>query len=57
MPRDLHGDLALAFQLLGMSVYYWTAGRKLRAAYRRCAERGEIFYVDDDPAEPERRIR
>ena len=50
-------DLALARQLLGMSIYYWTKGRKLRAEYRRCQERGEVFYVDEDPAEPEKRVR
>ena len=50
-------DLALAFQLFGMTIYYWAAGRKLRSAYRRCEKLGETYYVDDDPAEPERRLR
>lgn len=50
-------DLALALQLCGMTVYYWTAGRKFRSMYRRCEERGETYYVDDDPAETERRLR
>ena len=55
--EKLRRDFALAIQLAGMTAYYWTAGRKLRAAYRRCEQRGEVFYVDDDPAEPERRLR
>ena len=53
----LRNDAALAGRLFGMAVFYWTAGRKMRAAYRRCEQRGEIFYVDDDPAESERRLR
>ena len=50
-------DLALARRILAMTIYYWTKGRKLRAEFRRCEKKGEIFYVDDDPADPERRVR
>ncbi len=50
-------DLALARRILAMTVYYWTKGRKLRAEFRLCEKKGEIFYVDDDPADPERRVR
>ena len=50
-------DMRLLFRLAGMTLYYFTAGRRIRAAYRRCAQRNQIYYVDDDPAEPERRVR
>ena len=53
----LRSDLGLAAKLFRMTLFYWTTGRKLRATYRRCEQRGEIFYVDDDPAETERRLR
>ena len=53
----LKNDLGLAARLFRMTLFYWTRGRKLRATYRRCEQRGEIFYVDDDPAETERRLR
>ena len=50
-------DLALLGRLAGMTVYYWTRGARLRKAYRECEARGEVFWVDDDPAETERRLR
>ena len=50
-------DLALARRLLAMTAYYWTKGRKLRSEFRQCEQQGKIFYVDDDPADPERRVR
>ena len=53
----VRGDLALAVRLLLMTIYYWTAGRKLRSTYRHCEEQDETFFVDDAPAEPERRLR
>ena len=55
--KKLRRDLALIRRLLAMTFYYWTKGGKLRDEFRRCEERGEVYYVDDDPAEPERRIR
>ena len=32
-------------------------GRRIRKAYRRCQARGEIYWVDEEPAETERRLR
>ena len=53
----LKSDMSLATRLLRMTIFYWTTGRKLRANYRSFEQRGEIFYVDDDPTETERRLR
>ena len=53
----LKSDMSLAARLARMTIFYWTTGRKLRASYRRMEQRGEIFYVDDDPTETERRLR
>ncbi len=50
-------DLALLRRLLAMTIYYFTKGRQLRAEILRCESLGEIYYVDDDPADPERRLR
>ena len=55
--RQCWRDLALLGRLAGMTVYYWTRGARLRKAYRECEARGEVFWVDDDPAETERRLR
>ena len=53
----LRRDFRLMCRLGAMTVYYFTKGRQMRAAYRRCEMNNEIYYVDDDPAEPERRVR
>jgi len=50
-------DFQLLCQLAAMTLYYWTKGSRMRADYRRCVARNEIYYVDDDPAEAERRVR
>ncbi len=50
-------DLALLGHLASMTVYYWTSGARLRKAYRDCEASGKVFWVDDDPAETERRLR
>jgi len=55
--RRCRRDLALLGNLIGMVVYYWTQGARLRRAYRECEARREILWVDDDPAETERRLR
>lgn len=55
--RRFRRDLALLGHLAGMTVFYWTRGARLRKAYRDCEARGEVFWVDDDPAETERRLR
>lgn len=39
-------DLALLRRMAGMLLQYWTAGARLRRAYRRCEARGEILWVD-----------
>jgi hypothetical protein len=33
-------------------LFYWTKGRKIRAAYRRCKASGETFWLDDEASEP-----
>ena len=53
----LQRDFRLLVQLAAMTVYYWTRGSRMRASYRRCVDRDEIYYVDDDPADAERRVR
>ena len=55
--RRFRRDLALLGRLAGMAVYYWTRGARLRKVYRDCEARGEVLWVDDDPAETERRLR
>jgi len=55
--QKLRSDVALLFRFAGMTLYYFTEGRRLRKAYRACEARGETFWVDEDPAESERRIR
>jgi hypothetical protein len=44
--RGLGQDLRLLRSIASMLVQYWIAGGRLRAAYRRCEERGEVFWVD-----------
>jgi hypothetical protein len=43
--------------LAKMIMYYWIAGGRIRKAYRRCQARREIYWVDEDPGETERRLR
>jgi hypothetical protein len=44
--RSLGQDLRLLRSIASMLVQYWIAGGRLRAAYRRCEERGLVFWVD-----------
>lgn len=53
----LRSDAALLLRFARMIVHYFTAGHRLRRAYRKCESRGEVFWVDEDPTESERRIR
>ena len=53
----LRRDLIFLTSLTKMIVYYWTAGRRIRKAYRQCQARGEVYWVDEEPAETERRLR
>lgn len=53
----LRNDAALLLRFAGMISYYFTAGRRLRRTYRECEARGQVFWVDEDPAESEKRIR
>ena len=39
-------DFELLRRMAGMLFLYWTAGARLRRAYRRCAARGETLWVD-----------
>lgn len=55
--RRFRRDLALLRRLARMTAYYWRHGGRLRRAYRECEARGEVLWVDDDPAESERRVR
>lgn len=42
----LRRDLDLLGRMAGMLLSYWTAGSRLRRAYRACEARGETFWVD-----------
>jgi hypothetical protein len=42
----LRRDLALLRRMAGMLLVYWTAGARLRRAYRRCEARGEVLALD-----------
>ena len=42
----LRRDLRLLLRLAAMLVQYGTTGARQRRAYRRCAARGEVFWVD-----------
>ena len=53
----LRRDLIFLTSLTKMIVYYWIAGGRIRKAYRQCQARGEIYWVDEEPAETERRLR
>jgi hypothetical protein len=55
--QKFSNDLALLLRFAMMIFYYLTAGRRLRRSYRACEARGEVFWVDEDPAESERRLR
>ena len=53
----LRRDVVFLISLTRMILYYWIAGGRIRKAYRRCQARGEIYWVDEEPAETERRLR
>ena len=55
--KRAHRDFVFLFRLARMTLYYWTKGRRIRRAYHRCQVRGAIYWVDEDPAVSERRIR
>ena len=55
--QKLLADASMLLRFAAMIAYYQTAGRRLRRRYRACEARGEIFWVDEDPAESERRVR
>ena len=55
--EKFRSELTLLLQFAGMIFHYYTAGRRLRRTYRDCEARGEVFWVDEDPVESERRIR
>jgi hypothetical protein len=46
LSSRLRRDLDLLGRLAGMLLSYWTAGARLRRAYRACQARGETFWVD-----------
>ena len=49
--------MVFLISLAKMIVYYWIAGGRIRKAYRRCQARREVYWVDEDPGETERRLR
>ena len=53
----LRRDLVFLISLTKMIVYYWIAGGRIRKAYRQCQAQGKIYWVDEEPAETERRLR
>jgi hypothetical protein len=53
----LRRDVVFLISLAKMIVYYWIVGGRIRKAYRRCQARGEIYWVDEESAETERRLR
>ena len=53
----LRRDVVFLISLATMIVYYWIAGGRIRKAYRRCQARREIYWVDEEPGETERRLR
>ena len=53
----LRRDVVFLTSLTRMILYYWIAGGRIRKAYRRCQARGEIYWVDEEPGETERRLR
>ena len=44
----LRRDLKLLGRMAGMLAAYWTAGLRLRRAYRRCEARGEVLWLDEN---------
>ena len=44
--RTLRQDLRLLWSIASMVMQYWIAGGRLRRAYRRCEERGEVLWLD-----------
>jgi hypothetical protein len=57
MWNRLWCDVVFLISLTKMIVYYWIAGGRIRKAYRQCQARGEIYWVDEESAETERRLR
>ena len=53
----LRRDVVFIISLAKMIVYYWIAGGRIRKAYQQCQAQGEIYRVDEEPAETERRLR
>ena len=53
----LRSDVVFLIRLTRMILYYWIVGGRIRKAYRRCQARGEIYWVDEEPGETERRRR
>ena len=53
----LRRDVAFLISLTKMIAYYWIVGGRIRKAYRQCQARGEIYWVDEESAETERRLR
>ena len=53
----LRRDVVFLTGLAKMIVYYWIAGGRIRKAYRQCQAGGKIYWVDEEPAETERRLR
>ena len=53
----LRRDLAVLISLAKMIFYYWTVGGRIRKGYRECQARGEIYWVDEEPAETKKRLR
>ncbi len=55
--QSLRRDAALLLRFAGMLFFYLSEGRRIRREYRRCAARGEIYWLDEAPPESERRAR
>ena len=53
----LQRDVVFLISLAKIIVYYWIAGGRIRKTYRRCQARREIYWVDEEPAVTERRLR
>jgi hypothetical protein len=53
----LHRDVVFLTSLTKMIVYYLIEGARIRKAYRQCHARGKIYWVDEEPAETEKRLR
>ncbi len=40
--------LRLTLRIGGMLVHYFTAGRRVRKAYRQCEANGKTYWVDEE---------